>query len=77
MQDEYGIKDILIRFGAESALSEINEQLDKVCGNYMMDREQCRKAAFTEIKCQLLQAIITTEDNDQLKEEIEKVVEVI
>ncbi len=77
MLDEYGIKEILIKHDAESALSEINEQMDKVCGSYMMDRDECRKAAFTEMKCHLLQAIIRTEDNDQLKQEIEKITKAI
>ena len=58
-------------------LPKINKQLDKVCGDYMMDREKCKRAAFTEIKCQLLQAIIKTEDNDQLQVEIKKIIEAI
>jgi len=77
MLDEYGIKGILIKHDAESALHEINEQMDKVCGSYMMNREECRKAAFTEMKCHLLRAIIKTEDNDHLKKEIEKITEAI
>ena len=77
MEDEYGIKQILIDNGVGGILPELNKQLDKVCGDYMMDREQCRKAAFTEIKCHLLQAIIKTEGNDQLQVEIEKIVDAI
>lgn len=77
MEDEYGVKQILIDNHVGEILPKINKQLDKVCGDYMMDREKCKRAAFTEIKCQLLQAIIKTEDNDQLQVEIKKIIEAI
>ena len=77
MEDEYGIKDILLKYGAEGALNDITSQLDMVCGSYLRDREHFRKEAFTEIKCYLLQALISTESNNQLKQEIENIIDVI
>lgn len=77
MKDEYGIREILNSNNVDVniVLPLINDQLNKVCGNYMMDSETIRKAAFTEIKCFLLQALIKTEDNDELKIEINKLVD--
>lgn len=77
MKDEYGLGVILAQHGVNSdnLLPLLNEQLDKVCGNYMVKSDKIKQAAFTEIKCFLLKAIIDSEDDSKLKSRINKIIE--
>ena len=71
--DDYGIKPIVKQYTVESnALTkEINEHLDKTLTPYLMDMEDIRRGAFTEIRCYLLKALIDTRgNNDQLRARI-------
>lgn len=73
--DEYGILSILQRHNAEAALSEITSKFDQFCTYYMTDREGVRGAAFTEVSCYLLTALIESEDdNSMLKGKIESLI---
>lgn len=69
--DEYGIADILKRYNAEGALSEISAKFDLFCNHYMSSRENIRTAAFVEANCSLMSAVIECRgDNELLKNKI-------
>lgn len=77
IEDEYGLLPILTQhYIPHKILPEFTEQIDKVCGDYMMNYEKIRGSAFTEMVCCLQMALIKSSNDDSgLRERIKAIVD--
>ena len=80
MIDEYKIKPILAKHGIseEAVCKDLSEHFDKFCNAYMDNRKTARDAAFTEMNCFLMMALMDDESGkESLKDRIKLIVDSI
>lgn len=73
--DEYGIAPILTEYNAMQALPRISAKFDTFCRAYMQTRKSAREAAYVEMNCALMSAVIDSNgDGDALKVRINELI---
>lgn len=73
--DEYGIAPMLTEYNAMQALPRISAKFDAFCRAYMQTRKSAREAAYVEMNCALMSAVIDSEgDGDVLKVKIDELI---
>lgn len=75
IEDEYKIKPILEEYNCNiEVLKPLEDRFNKICGNYLDDKEGIRKAVFTEFEVCLKMALRDYQENNiDLVERIERI----
>lgn len=80
MNDEYGIKPILAKhdISNEALCKDLSEHFDRFCSEYMDSHDGIMNAAFEEMNCCLMLAVMADRKGETtLKEGVKKIIDSI